>query len=146
MLKKLFVHYEGAVPHAIDYIHPKTGRSMFNNEDLAAIQKRYPGAVIMSYDEYETKRENALITSTHEISEERFRYMLEVLPPVSWVSGGGSESFKLSERTSGNITAICCRIKDKFFEFQNVITMQHDAIVETCTPLYKHYKQLEGLV
>jgi len=65
-----------------------------------------------------------------EITKDRFWYLLEVLPPVGWKRGEGSESFKMSERLTGSITTIAARIGEKYYEFNDNITMSHDAVIE----------------
>ena len=73
--------------------------------------------------------ENAFKSSPVEISEDRWNEMLGVLPPVAWTTDQTGESFKLSERTAGSITAIFVRIGERYFELSDSITLPH----HTCT-------------
>ncbi len=67
--------------------------------------------------------------------------MLEVLPPIRWEGRESvdrwnpeldTESFMLSERTYGNITAIFCRIGERYFEMQDSIFLTYEAIIAKC--------------
>jgi len=50
-----------------------------------------------------------------EISEEKWRDMLEVLPPEKWQTVKGVEIFRMSEYTSGNITGHFARLGECYF-------------------------------
>ena len=100
----------------------------------------------MNREQYEAKRQaryERLIAAAEkmdaaaklppeEITKERFWYMLEALPPVGWKHGAGCESFKMSERWSGNVTYIYARIGEKYFEMRDDIRTPHDVIIEKC--------------
>lgn len=112
----------------IDVIKPD-GKSCVYSESLEQVQQRYPDAEIWGFLDAVTHQENAMISAPVEITEDRFIEMLEILPPVHWVRHGVSESFKMSERTSGSITGIFARIGNRFFEMQNHISMSHEDIL-----------------
>lgn len=68
---------------AIDAINPETGRSWYAGETLEQIQARYPGASIMSWDEYEAAKwakENTPVKWVR-ISQARYDDLFECLPP-----------------------------------------------------------------
>jgi hypothetical protein len=92
----------------------------------------YPGVKLGVLDDVAAQSEDMFRKATVEISEDRWFEMLEVLPPVAWTNLANSESFKLSERTYGCITAIFCRIGDRYFEMSDDIRMSHDAIETAC--------------
>src|SRR5574340_1594421 len=48
--------------------------------------------------------QDARLTEPVEIDKARFWEMLEILPPCRWVRGDSSESFHMSEHTTGNVT------------------------------------------
>jgi hypothetical protein len=123
------VHYEGKVIQAIDEIHPQTGRSVINNQTLEEIEARYPGAFVMEWEKYIDLHDEAVKSPPIEISEEKFIEMLEVLPPVNWHREEETESFKMSERLSGSITAILCRVGDRYFQMSDSFFMKHAEIV-----------------
>lgn len=116
-------------PCTIDTIGPD-GRGKFGGRTLDEIRKEYPTAIECSIDTAIERDQDYWRTDPIEITEADYWEMLEILPPVSWVQRHGSESFKMSERTSGSITGIYCQIGDRFFTFQDVIYMKHDHIIE----------------
>ncbi|WP_337263703.1 MULTISPECIES: hypothetical protein [unclassified Serratia (in: enterobacteria)] len=65
-----------------------------------------------------------------EITETRFNDMLEVLPPLDWWGGEHSQSFKLMEMYSGNITDIFARFGTRYFQMRNIVTLTHAQIIE----------------
>ena len=81
--------------------------------------------VMMPTDTAWQRYENAFKSSPVEISEDRWNEMLGVLPPVAWTTDQTGESFKLSERTAGSITAIFVRIGERYFELSDSITLPH---------------------
>jgi hypothetical protein len=67
----------------------------------------------MSY--YEQLRQNNG-EKAHEITEERFWEMLEVLPPAKWTRRADSESFMVIECQTANLYTWCARVGDKYYE------------------------------
>jgi hypothetical protein len=60
---------------------------------------------VMTYDEYSAGERGIRLSEPEaEITEEKFRYYLEVLPPLKWTSTESFESFLMSEFTSGSYT------------------------------------------
>jgi Protein of unknown function (DUF1419) len=100
----------------------------------AAIAKFTPeygtALIVLRVDEAYQRFENSFKSEPVEITEERWDEMLGVLPPVGWKNDGTHESFKISERTAGSITAIFVRIKDRYFELSDTITLPHRDCVE----------------
>ena len=85
--------------------------------------------VVMSTDDAWQLFENNFKRPPVEISEHRWDEMLGVLPPVAWKTDPTGESFKISERTAGSITAIFVRIGDRYFEFSDSIGLPHRVCV-----------------
>lgn len=104
----------------IDLVRLDTGRSQIQNEDLAAMRRRYPQAKYVELESWSKAKEKALCTEPSAITEERFMEMLEVLPPQRWQHGKDCESFELMEHTSGRVTTVCARFGDSFFEWQDI--------------------------
>jgi hypothetical protein len=94
---------------------------------IAKLAPDYGSAlVVLSLDEAVARYENSFKSEPIEISKERWWEMLEVLPPVGWKHGAhNSESFKLSERTAGLVTAIYVRVGTRYFELSDKITLPH---------------------
>jgi hypothetical protein len=93
----------------------------------------YNIAELMEWDDaqklYDKAQSAKYCGPVKEIDEDRYNYLLEVLPPEDWVYGGAESSFKLCERLSGNITTIAARIGGKHYEFNDDYKMPHAAIV-----------------
>ena len=70
------------------------------------------------------------IGTMQEVSEERFIEMLEVLPPMQWTRSKTSESFKLEELTSGDITACFVRIGARYFEGYGRVSTPSDRLID----------------
>jgi len=104
--------------------------SSCERETLEQIQLRYPGAVLMTYDEAVAAHAEFMKVAPSEIDKERFFDMLEVLPPVNWVRHDNSESFKMLERSSGDITGIFVRIGSRYFSMEDSTHLPHGIIVE----------------
>jgi len=97
-------------------------RGQYSGKTLAD----YPGAELLTEEDAFNQIEALCITAPKEIDRERFMYLLEVLPPVSWHGcGSPTESFKLCEFTNGRVTCIAVRVEARYFEFEDVETMPH---------------------
>lgn len=71
---------------------------------------------IMSYGDFEAaKREFYLSKPATEVTEDQFYEMLNVLPPVNWVTINGVNEFCMSERLTGNYTGQYGRSNGKFY-------------------------------
>lgn len=101
-----------------------------SNEPIAQLALRYPGIMLGTLSSAIQQQEEAMKSPPEEISEEKFISMLECLPPVGWVSKGRTESFKISEFTCGQITAIYARIDDRYFRLSDLFLLKHDEIIE----------------
>ena len=71
--------------------------------DYACIEYQEASRMI---DEIETKK---YLKPWEEITEEKWFYWLEVLPPEKWQNVNGVEFFRVMEYMSGNITRHCAR-------------------------------------
>ena len=120
-------------------------RSQVYNETIDELRQRYPGAQVGQLGPVAQATDDAFRSPPVEITQQRFWDMLEVLPPVAWVRRTieenkdqtlDNESFKISERTCGSITAIFCRIGSRYFELQDSITMRHDDILRAVLLAY----------
>jgi hypothetical protein len=96
---------------------------LYSGMTLASAQAQ--GAQLMT-----EARASQLVDASHikapkPCSKERFMDMLEVLPPQDWRVMPDSESFKLQERTTGNITLIMLRIGDAYWEMEDMVNLTH---------------------
>ena len=92
-------------------------RSTIKKETLAQVRIRYPDAEIGEWENIYRAAENSCKTEPQEITEAQYIYALEVLPPVCWKNAKGVESFKMSERFYGNVTAIYARLGKRYFTY-----------------------------
>ena len=78
-----------------------------------------PGAACLSFDEalkrISEAEEKAYIKPWTEITEDQWTDALEVLPPQKWRTVDGVELFRMSEYTTGNITAHYARAGGRYF-------------------------------
>jgi hypothetical protein len=120
----------------IDYINPQTEKSAIMGNTLEEIQQRYPGAQRMekqaAYIAYDEAMRTKYVKSPIVISAEEFDNALNVLPPMNWVRKVGTESFKISEFLTGNITSIYARIGDTFYGLADDANLTHDQIIDKC--------------
>lgn len=99
-------------------------------QTLEALQTRYPGLKVGDFDEVMLAnemfyREQAVC----EIDEPTYIEALECLPPLDWVRKGYAESFKMSERITGNTTWIYCRHGERFFRFYGDVRSSWSTII-----------------
>ncbi len=113
----------------------ETPRSHIQGETLDEIRQRYSDAVYIDWETASREKENAAKLPVTETTMERFWEMLEVLPPAGWKTDGAGESFKLSERWSGNITDIYARIGKRYFHLCDDICLPHAEIIRRCEAL-----------
>ena len=105
-------------------------RSTIENEDINQIRIRYPGAELADFQRVYEKVEASYRTNPIEITKDQFTYALEVLPPVGWRTAKGVESFKMSERYYGQMTAIYVRIGRRYFTFRDAVTLTAERIAD----------------
>lgn len=115
----------------IDAVHPITGGGVWGG-DKAKIMAEYPNAVVMDFDAAIKAKEDALKTPPEVITADKFFEMFEVLSPAGWVDRGHTESFKMSERLSGNVTSIYARIGKTYYHMVDSIFTPHESIIAAC--------------
>ena len=128
------VFYVPGKPGIIDLaiLHNGLQVGQYSGETIDQMAIRHPGVALGELGPVCEQSENYFRHAPVKITRERFFEMLEVLPPVGWIHEGNAESFKLSERTSGNITAIFAAVAGQYFEMSDSIFMSHAKIVEAC--------------
>ena len=115
----------------IDYALERDGVFVgAHGKTQAELAVEYPGIEVGDLTVVHAAQQTALKTAPVLITRERFVEMLEVLPPENWSRGEGSESFKLCEYYSGNITRIYARIGKQYYEFMDDAGMPHAEIVQ----------------
>lgn len=112
-------------------------RSHINLNTLDELRGEYSDVEIIKFETAIKIKEDASRLPVREITEKDFWYMLEVLPPAGWKQEQGCESFKLSERWSGNITDIYARIGERYFTLRDTIFLPHAEIMNRCNQYIK---------
>lgn len=84
--------------------HPANNDGKFTRW-LAQAEAKQGKFVPMTYEEFKAaEREKLLAYPLHEITEERFYEMLDVLPPLHWTRIDGVEIFCMSEMFTGTFS------------------------------------------
>ncbi|MCB1550277.1 MAG: DUF1419 domain-containing protein [Hyphomicrobiaceae bacterium] len=92
---------------------------------LSRLEAYGPDLTILPFQEACERHEAAYKTEPMEISEAYWHEALNVLPPVAWHNTAAGESFKMSERTTGAVTAIYVRINARHFTLSDDIRTPH---------------------
>ena len=110
------------------------GKSFYYDESLEEINKRYPGAILIPFEDaiaqLEALAEKKYITEPIEVDEERFMDMLGILPPMNWKQSTEGEAFMICEMNYSHYTNIFCQIKDRYFEFSDSRFLTLDQIIK----------------
>lgn len=118
-----------ATQSIIDYIHAARGES--SAEAIKRLTPEYGTALTaMPVNQAQDLYEARFKTPVEEITEADFLYALNVLPPVGWTHARGAESFKISEKLAGRVTAILVEMQGRHFRFHDDIRLSHDACCE----------------
>lgn len=111
----------------LDLIHPDDGLTLYFRESAADILARHPAARRMAFDDACKAADEAIAAKykqdVSEIAEARYWDALEVLPPVGFTVSDGVESFRMSERLAGSLTAIFARQGERYFTFTDDIRL-----------------------
>lgn len=121
-----YYYYSPSKIVAIDCISSITGKTFHFARTYDDVKSDYPDVELLYVDTVIEMQERAYISPyAFPITQQEFNDALECLPPVSWKRFSEHESFKLSERYSGNITTIYVRIGDEYFKFKDRISLPH---------------------
>lgn len=124
------VYYSPSTNQAIDYLKADGKSRMFTGKLTdEAFKAAYPDAILMGEERAIKLKAEGDKLPAKRITRVRFWELLEVMYPEAWIQRGQTESFGLVEHWSGNVTTICCRIGDDYFEMRDDIRLSHDAIV-----------------
>lgn len=129
-----FYFYSPSKNTAIDCLS-SNGKTYHFARDFFDVKCEYPDAELLHVDTVMELQDRAYTSPyAFPITQQEFKDALECLPPVDWKRFSRHESFKLSERYSGNITTIYVRIDDEYFKFKDQISMPHlDCVDRTRT-------------
>lgn len=119
-------------PWVLDYAVERTDGVIVSEQQgktLSEIQERHPTALIVDYQVAVEQIESGCKTDPRRIDIEDFEYALNSLPPQQWQGGAEYETFKMSERTNGRVTAVYARIGSSYWMFRDVHTISHVEIV-----------------
>lgn len=121
----------GQFPNIIDRALPIEGGyiGQYSLETLEQIQLRHKGALLGDAATVQAERQAMMITEPTSITEDEFIQALECLPPEGWVRNRHTESFKMSEYYSGQITEIYARFSDTYWCFRDLASKTHNDIM-----------------
>jgi hypothetical protein len=111
------------------------GRTHCRSLAVEELLPEHPDAVVIDWREASRRIEDRMRTPPVRTTDVEWRAALSVLPPADWRREGRSESFKMSERITGRLTHIYCRIEDRYFSFADDIALTHREIVARCEAL-----------
>lgn len=126
------VIYVPGMPWVIDFTVKRDDGvvvTQLHGRTLEDVQAQHPAAIITTWDDAQARIEAGSKTEPRQIDEQDFDYALNVLPPRQWVNAGGGESFKMSERTNGRITAIYARLGTTYWKFDDDFNLPHSEIM-----------------
>ena len=129
MTDKTEAYYSPSKNVIIDLITPETGLTYWGKQTAEQIRETHPDAIALSFDEASERYQRPFIEPVSEITEEKFCYWLEVLVPEDWQHGHNCESFKLIERTCGDITTICASLGKRYFVMADSYKTPHAEIM-----------------
>ena len=102
---------------------------LYTSETAESMKTRYPDAQYADLDAAHQVIEAEYITGVEEMEEASYFSYLGALPPVAMRTVGNTQSFKLSERRFGRVTLICAQEGERYFKFNDLITMPHDEVM-----------------
>lgn len=105
-----------------------------NEQAIARLAEYGTALVPLPYKQAAQRIEDHHRSEPVEIDAEKWDYALNVLPPVAWHHTSNGESFKMSERLTGNITAIYVTLNKRYFTFNDSIRLPHD---ECCRKVFE---------
>ena len=117
------VVFNAATNTLVDFLRPSETPA----EALVRLAEYGTCLTILPFEQAWQRHEAAAKTEPLEITSAHWHDMLGVLPPVAWKNDHHGESFKLSERTTGSITAIYVQIDGRYFVFGDSIFTPHAA-------------------
>jgi hypothetical protein len=106
------------------------GLTWVNGQTAEQVRQRYPDAIEISLAEAAERSDAKFRSGPVRITGKFYKESLGVLPPEDWQRRGDTESFKISERTSGSITAIYCALDGEYWTLSDSFTLSHDEIVK----------------
>lgn len=102
----------------------------YSNKTQQVLEAEHKQLLIGRASVVDAMIEEGYCTEPSIITEERWQYALEALPPKDWMRVNGVESFKFMEYYYGNVTSIYCKTGKGFFVFRGRASMSAAEIAE----------------
>lgn len=102
----------------------------YGGKTLKQLQGEDSSIALGEHEAIHVEIEQSQITQPIEISEDAFEYAFEVLPPLDYQCDATGMSFKSEELLSGRITANYAQIGGRYFQFNDLDTTPHRAIID----------------
>ncbi len=106
-------------------------RGLFSGKTFAELKTKYPELEVCDKEHFYDLARQAARTPPEVIPQKEFDDLLGCLPPEDFVKGArDTESFKLCEYYTLDVTIICARIGDQYFKLRDRADMSHEDILE----------------
>ena len=128
------VFFSASRLQSIDTVAPN-GLGGYSRKTQAELEVTEGPLVIISADEAHDRERSKYITPAKEVSEERYRNMLECLPPSRWHRvAPGISVFHVSERITHDIVSWFFQAGDRYFEVQDSDKLTDAELINRITP------------
>ncbi len=122
---RLRVVFCTATQSIIDIVRDGAGET--DQQAIDRLRAEYGTALTaLPASEAQQRYEARFKSPVREVSAEDFNDALNVLPPQDWVHARGGQSFKISERIAGSVTAIYVSLQGRYFHFDDHIRTPHE--------------------
>lgn len=116
------------------------GEWVAGDKTLAQWQQERPGMILLTGEAVDRHHDDAAREAPKLITAEEYDDALNCLPPMGWHRGGSAESFKMSELTSGNMTAIYVRLSREFVRLVDDYRLTHPQIMARIYPVIEQLR------
>ena len=135
----IYSHRDGRIVTVLN----SEDRCIWTGETLADICSREDPARLFEILTMEQANElshhharERLCKGPQSVTAEKFEEMLNILPPVNWAGGGGSESFMVSELITHNLATYYVRLGSAHFSLVEETGKTHQQLVAMCSDFY----------
>lgn len=118
------------------FLNPKTNRAMFSGETFDEIRRKDPSMQLIpiheAVEKAETESRRFYMRLPEEITKNRWKSMLNLLPPDNWEESDKGKTFHYREKITSKLSMIFCSIGSRYWEMVDRNTLKHDEIIDLC--------------